>query len=202
MEKKDKSKKFIPINICVLTISDTRDESNDKSGILLCNKIKLSKHIVWADAILGQITGGTGATERDSAFCKKPVIYYIYPNLPSVIDGEDIIPGFEPKSKDPNVIAELIDEVVTSEECRKKLVQKQYEYVKKQCEPEYVIRDWENLFEKMIKKYPSINRTNSNLSLKFQNLLSNLAENLIYKRTMRERNIQDWGEKDYELLTK
>ena len=56
--------------------------------------------------------------------------------------------------------------------------------------------------EKMIKKYPSINRTNSNLSLKFQNLLSNLAENLIYKRTMRERNIQDWGEKDYELLTK
>tara|TARA_B100001123_G_C15344376_1_gene1036356 strand:+ start:1799 stop:2329 length:531 start_codon:yes stop_codon:yes gene_type:complete len=88
MEKKDKSKKFIPINICVLTISDTRDESNDKSGILLCNKIKLSKHIVYDKKIVKDnpkliskyikdwssnknidviiSTGGTGLTGRDS----------------------------------------------------------------------------------------------------------------------------------------
>ena len=88
MEKKDKSKKFIPINICVLTISDTRDESNDKSGILLCNKIKSSKHIVYDKKIVKDnpkliskyikdwssnknidviiSTGGTGLTGRDS----------------------------------------------------------------------------------------------------------------------------------------
>jgi len=65
-----------------------------------------------------------------------------------------------------------------------------------------VIRDWENLFEKMIKKHPSINRNDSNFSLKFQNILSNLVENLIYKRTMRERNIRGWGEENYKLLTK
>ncbi len=168
--------------------------------IPLIKREELSKHIVWADAILGQITGVTGGIERDSAFCKKPVIHYIDPNLPSLIDGEEIIPGFEPKSKDPNVIAKLIDEVVTSEECRKKLVQKQYEYVKKQCEPEYVIRDWENLFEKMIKKYPSINRKNSNLKL--ENFVANLAEKLVYKRTMREKNVKVWGKENYELLTK
>ena len=167
--------------------------------IPLIKREELSKHIVWADAIMGQFSGVTGAIERDSAFCKKPVIHYIDPNLPSLIDGEEIIPGFEPKSKDPNVIAKLIDEVVTSEECRKKLVQKQYEYVKKQCEPEYVIRDWENLFEKMIKKYPSINRKNSNLKL--ENFVANLSEKLVYKRKMKEKNIQAWGKENYEKLT-
>jgi hypothetical protein len=54
----------------------------------------------------------------------------------------------------------------------------------------------------MIKKYPSINRKDSNLGLKFENLLSNLVENLIYKRTMRERNVKAWGKENYELLTK
>ena len=65
-----------------------------------------------------------------------------------------------------------------------------------------MIKDWDNLFEKMIKKYPSINRKDSNLGLKFENLLANLAENLIYKRTMRERNAKAWGKEIYELLTK
>ena len=58
------------------------------------------------------------------------------PNDPSLIDGKEIIPPFEPKSKDPHVIAELIDKVVTSKEYREKLVQKQYDYVKKLSDPE------------------------------------------------------------------
>ena len=78
----------------------------------------------------------------------------------------------------------------------------QYDCIKKLSDPDVVIKDWENLFQKMIKKYPSINRQDSNLGLKFQNILSNLAENLIYKRTMREKNIQGWGKENYELLTK
>ena len=64
------------------------------------------------------------------------------------------------------------------------------------------MRDWENLFEKIIEKHPSINRKDSNFSLKLQNLLSNLAENLIYKRTMKEKNIQAYGKADYEKLIK
>ena len=63
-----------------------------------------------------------------------------------------------------------------------------------------MIRDWENLFEKMIKKYPSINRKNSNLKL--ENFVANLAEKLVYKRTMREKNVKVWGKENYELLTK
>ena len=38
--KTDSTKKFIPVNIAVLTISDTRDESTDTSGNILVNKIK------------------------------------------------------------------------------------------------------------------------------------------------------------------
>ena len=170
--------------------------------IPLIKREELGRHIVWSDAIMGQISGITGAVERDSAFCKKVVIHYVDTSKPSLIDGNEIIPPFEPKSKDPHVIAELIDKVVTSKEYREKLIQEQYDYIKKLSDPDVVIKDWENLFEKMIKKYPSINRKDSNLGLKFQNILSNLVENLIYKRTMREKNIQAWGKENYELLTK
>ena len=118
------------------------------------------------------------------------------------IDGREIIPGFEPKSSEPHVVAETIDKVVTSKEYREKLIQEQYDYVKQISDPELVMRDWENLFEKIIEKHPSINRKDSNFSLKLQNLLSNLAENLIYKRTMKEKNIQAYGKADYEKLIK
>ena len=170
--------------------------------IPLIKREELGRYIVWSDGIMGQISSGTGAVERDSAFCKKVVIHYVDTSKPSLIDGNEIIPPFEPKSKDPRVIAELIDKIVTSKEYREKLIQGQYDYIKKLSDPDVVIKDWENLFEKMIKKHPSINRNDSNFSLKFQNILSNLVENLIYKRTMREKNIQGWGKENYELLTK
>ena len=88
MNNLDKKRKFIPINIGVLTVSDTRNNKNDKSGKLLCEKIKLSNHIVYIKKIVkddvSQITkqikewvkiknidviittGGTGLTGRDS----------------------------------------------------------------------------------------------------------------------------------------
>ena len=88
MNKIDKTRKFIPVNICILTISDTRTEENDKSGNLLCEKIKLSKHKIcekkivkddislivkqikkWSQNSLVDViitTGGTGLTGRDS----------------------------------------------------------------------------------------------------------------------------------------
>ena len=88
MNKFDKNRKFIPVNICILTISDTRNEENDKSGKILLKKIKTAKHKVYDKKIIkdnlsqitGQIkkwvknknvdviitTGGTGLTGRDS----------------------------------------------------------------------------------------------------------------------------------------
>jgi len=88
MKNIDKQRRFIPLNICILTISDTRNKQNDKSGNLLFKKIISSKHKVkdrkivkddltsivkclknwsknkYVDVII--TTGGTGLTNRDS----------------------------------------------------------------------------------------------------------------------------------------
>ena len=87
MTKIDESRPFLPVNIAVLTVSDTRGLSDDRSGDVLAERIKGAGHIV-ADrklvrdelaAIAAQLrawiadpkidvviaTGGTGVTGRD-----------------------------------------------------------------------------------------------------------------------------------------
>jgi len=83
----DDSRQFLPLRIAVLTVSDTRDLADDKSGALLCERIKAAGHALaeraivqddiaairvrvkeWiaspaVDAII--TTGGTGFTGRD-----------------------------------------------------------------------------------------------------------------------------------------
>ena len=83
----DDSKPFIPVNIAVLTVSDTRTEADDKSGNVLVDRIKAAGHNVierkivtddvdqiesavghWiADREVDVVvaTGGTGVTGRD-----------------------------------------------------------------------------------------------------------------------------------------
>lgn len=79
---------FIGLNICVLTISDTRDETTDTSGALLVQEIKDTGHHITEKAIVKDsvydiraitskwiadnkihviiTTGGTGFTPRDN----------------------------------------------------------------------------------------------------------------------------------------
>ena len=87
MSKLDESRPFLPVNIAVLTVSDTRGLAEDRSGDALAERIKSAGHIV-ADrklvrdevaAITAQLrawiadpkidvvisTGGTGVTGRD-----------------------------------------------------------------------------------------------------------------------------------------
>lgn len=87
MSRIDESRPFLPVNIAVLTVSDTRVLENDKSGKTLVDLIESSGHRVAArqivrddkDAIAAQLrawiadpnidvvisTGGTGVTGRD-----------------------------------------------------------------------------------------------------------------------------------------
>jgi len=87
MSRIDETARFLPVNIAVATISDTRDETNDTSGDALAARIQAAGHHVTARAILrddadaietalrGWIadpavdvvitTGGTGVTGRD-----------------------------------------------------------------------------------------------------------------------------------------
>ena len=81
------SESRVPVNIAVLTVTDTRDESTDKSGKLLIERLKEAGHVLHEKCILpddiyqlrAQVsqwiatdgvqavvtTGGTGLTGRD-----------------------------------------------------------------------------------------------------------------------------------------
>jgi molybdopterin adenylyltransferase len=83
----DETVPFVPVRIAVLTVSDTRDASNDTSGDALAQRIAGAGHVLAArnllrddrDAIAAQLrrwiadphidvvisTGGTGLTGRD-----------------------------------------------------------------------------------------------------------------------------------------
>lgn len=87
MSRIDETKKFVPVRIAVLTVSDTRVLENDKSGQTLVDRIDAAGHKVVAremiaderDQIAEQLrawcaddgidaiisTGGTGLTGRD-----------------------------------------------------------------------------------------------------------------------------------------
>ena len=83
----DPSRQFVPLNIAVLTLSDTRNLGDDKSGALLVERIEKAGHAIAGraivtddvEAIRAQVkrwiadetvdviitTGGTGFTGRD-----------------------------------------------------------------------------------------------------------------------------------------
>jgi molybdenum cofactor biosynthesis protein B len=87
MPKLDESRPFLPVNIAILTVSDTRGIADDRSGRTLAEMIERDGHRVAArkivrdekDAIAAQLrtwiddpdvdvvisTGGTGVTGRD-----------------------------------------------------------------------------------------------------------------------------------------
>ena len=87
MSKLDESRPFLPVNIAVLTVSDTRGPADDRSGDTLAERIRTAGHVVaerkivrdeqaaitaqlraWiADPRIDVVisTGGTGVTGRD-----------------------------------------------------------------------------------------------------------------------------------------
>ncbi len=101
----DEAKTFTPINIAVLTVSDTRTSADDTSGDILAARVTSAGHALAArmivrdnaDLLADQIdawiddpaidaivsTGGTGLTGRD-----------VTPEALSRIDGARDIPGF------------------------------------------------------------------------------------------------------------
>tara|TARA_B100001540_G_scaffold117228_2_gene105128 strand:+ start:4047 stop:5288 length:1242 start_codon:yes stop_codon:yes gene_type:complete len=170
--------------------------------IPLINRNELGKYISFCDGILGQMeTGMQGAIERDSAFCKKPVLSYTNSSKPSLIDGEEIIPPFEPKTNDPKIISKMIDKVVESAEFRNELIEKQFSYIKELSEPEFAMKRWEKCLENIQSKNKSKKRQRVGLTLFFEMVFFKITEKSILKK-YRDKNIELWGKEEYQRLTK
>jgi len=171
--------------------------------IPLIKRNELANYFRAADAILGQMRAGSlGGIERDAAFCKIPILCYIDQDKPMLIDGEKVIPPFLPKSNNPKNLAELIDKIVESSEFREKLMNEEYQYVNRLYHPEKAAEAWDNLFEEIGRKQVSINKKSLKFKKKIENIIITYVEKFIYKRLMKDRNIQGWGKEDYYRLVK
>ncbi len=171
--------------------------------IPLIKRNELGKYFKSVDAVLGQMrVGFMGGIERDAAFCKVPVLCYIDQSKPMIANGEEIIPPFLPKSNNPKELAKLIDTVVEFKEFRDKLANEGFEFSKKLNDPEIAAKEWENLFEKIYKDYPSINKNSSKTIKTLHNKIIEYVEKFIYKKKMRDKNIKAWGELEYQKLIK
>jgi molybdopterin adenylyltransferase len=90
MARIDESRPFIPINIAVLTVSDTRTLANDTSGAALADRITMAGHRVAARAIA---TDDAGAIEQHlRAWIADPQIDVAITTGGTGITGRDVTP--------------------------------------------------------------------------------------------------------------
>jgi molybdenum cofactor biosynthesis protein B len=86
----DETRKFLPVNIAVLTVSDTRDESTDESGKTLIDRLTAAGHklagrrVVRDDPKLIQ--------EQVKAWVADPDVDVILTNGGTGITGRDVTP--------------------------------------------------------------------------------------------------------------
>jgi len=195
-------------------IENTNEEEKFKAELLkmkpeqiefipIIKRSELGSYFKYADAILGQMRVGTqGGIERDAAYCKRAVVSYCDKKQVMTIENEKIIPPFLPNSNDPKIIAEFLDRIVEDSLFREKLAKKEYEYIQKISNPEFVVKEWEEIFKKYIQIHKGVNRKTSHLKLKFERILAENLEKIVYKRKMKKKNIESWGETEYKKLIK
>ena len=143
---------------------------------------EISSFYTWVDGVMGQMRWRHGSIEREAVICGTPVLNYSDYNETYLIDGDEYISEFLPHSNDPRELADLIDKMVEDKEFRKELHKKELEFVTKLTNQETIATTWDTIFGKTHKKFNNIHRKTSNLNLKILNSLSNIMENLIYKK--------------------
>ena len=83
-------KPFLPVNIAVLTVSDTRTAANDTSGDALANRIQDAGHFLVDRAILPDDTDTIAAQLR--TWIARPDIDVVITNGGTGITGRDVTP--------------------------------------------------------------------------------------------------------------
>ena len=86
----DETRVFVPVNIAVMTVSDTRDASNDTSGDALAARITSGGHVLCARAIVRDDAGLIEARLR--AWVADPEIDVVITTGGTGITGRDVTP--------------------------------------------------------------------------------------------------------------
>ncbi|MBU8542692.1 molybdenum cofactor biosynthesis protein B [Roseomonas sp. F4] len=86
----DESRKFLPVRIAVLTVSDTRDLASDRSGDTLVQRIEAAGHVLAARAILRDEAGLIEAQLR--AWIADPQVDCVITTGGTGITGRDVTP--------------------------------------------------------------------------------------------------------------
>ncbi len=86
----DESRKFLPVHIAVLTVSDTRTEADDESGRTLVDRLQGSGHKLAARAIVKD--DPKLIQERVHAWIIDPEIDVVITNGGTGITGRDVTP--------------------------------------------------------------------------------------------------------------
>ena len=143
----------------------------------------MAKYYNFSDAVIGNMRIGTFALiELEAVFCNKPVIQYTNPEIKINVDGKEIKSPFVPHSNDPQEIANIIDEIVTSKEFREKLFVKEHEFVQKISNPNLVAEWWDNLFEEIVKEYKTIRKNSPKIIIKLRLMYFLIANRLYYNK--------------------
>jgi molybdenum cofactor biosynthesis protein B len=94
----DESLPFYPLRIAVLTVSDTRDATSDKSGALLCERLTAAGHELAGKAIVTDDVGEIGAQIR--SWVDDPAVDVV------ITTGGT---GFAPRDVTPEAVRPLLD---------------------------------------------------------------------------------------------
>ena len=86
----DPSRRFLPVNIAVLTVSDTRSLANDSSGDALAERIKLAGHTLAARALERDDTGAI--EQRLRQWVADPAVDVVITTGGTGITGRDVTP--------------------------------------------------------------------------------------------------------------
>ena len=86
----DDSREFVPLKIAVLTVSDTRNLKDDKSGALLVQRIVAAGHFVAERSIVSDDAGAIRA--RVKAWIDDPMIDVVITTGGTGFTGRDVTP--------------------------------------------------------------------------------------------------------------
>lgn len=86
----DETRKFIPVHIAVLTVSDTRSEATDESGNTLIKRIEEAGHKLAARRVIKD--EAKLIQEQVRAWAKDPEIDVVITNGGTGITGRDVTP--------------------------------------------------------------------------------------------------------------